>query len=92
LIEGGKQEKNGNVDYNQTAATPWYVDQIPPFDVIIAAANEYGSRSFLKIVGIELMNENSGFSIDDIVVEQQYTFVATDIISWRPDGKTDLNK
>ena len=91
-VEAGSEMKNGNIDYNQVVETPWYVDQIPPFDIIIAAANEYGSRSYLKIVGVELLNENSGFSIDDIVVEQQYTFVATDVRSWKQDGRTEMIK
>ena len=78
--------------YNQEIAGVWYVDQIPPFDVVIAAANEYGARSYMKIVGVELLNENSGFSIDDIVVEQQYTYIATDIESWRADGDQAVDK
>lgn len=83
----------GNQDfYNQQIKGAWYVDQIPPFDVVIAAANEYGARSYMKIVGVELLNENSGFSIDDIVVEQQYTYIATDIESWRADGDQAVDK
>jgi hypothetical protein len=66
----------------QIAMRASYVDQIPPFDVVLAAANEYGERASMKIVGVELMNENSGFSIDDIVVEQQYTYIAIDITPW----------
>ena len=88
----GESDRNTNLTEDQTITNAWYVDQIPPFDVIIAAANEYGARSEMKVIGIELLNENSGFSIDDIVVEQQYTFVATDLISWKKDGaqRTDL--
>ena len=33
----------GTVFSDQEPATPWYPDQIPPFDVILAAANEYGA-------------------------------------------------
>ncbi len=76
----------------QKAMAPNYVDQIPPFDVILSAANEYGERASMKVLGIELMNENSGFSIDDIVVEQQYTYVATDIIGWRPENNAEQVK
>ena len=68
-------------------ATPTYVDQIPPFDIVISAVNEYGARASMTITGVELMNENSGFSIDDIVVEQQYTFIATAISPWTPSEK-----
>lgn len=70
-------------------ATPTYVDQIPPFDIVISAANEYGARSSMTMIGVELMNENSGFSIDDIVVEQQYTFIATGISPWKPASKIE---
>lgn len=70
-------------------ATPTYVDQIPPFDVVISAVNEYGARANMTITGVELMNENSGFSIDDIVVEQQYTFICTNVSGWKPATKVD---
>lgn len=70
-------------------ASPTYVDQIPPFDVVISAVNEYGARASMTVTGVELMNENSGFSIDDIVVEQQYTFIATGITPWKPETKID---
>lgn len=68
-------------------ATPTYVDQIPPFDIVISAVNEYGARASLTITGVELMNENSGFSIDDIVIEQQYTFIATGLTPFKPGAK-----
>lgn len=71
----------------QHSTKPTYVDQIPPFDVILSAANEYGERAEMRILGIELMNENSGFSIDDLVVEQQYTYVATGIKGWETRGE-----
>ena len=70
-------------------ATPTYVDQIPPFDIVISAVNEYGARASMTITGVELMNENSGFSIDDIVVEQQYTFIATGVSPWSTAEKID---
>lgn len=72
---------SGNFE-RQNPMKPNYVDQIPPFDVVLSAANEYGEKASMKIIGVELMNENSGFSIDDIVVEQQYTYIAIDITAW----------
>ena len=71
--------------FNQEETAPWYADQIPPFDVVLAAANEVGAQSTMKIFGVELLNENSGVSIDDIVTEQQYTYVARSIIGWTFD-------
>jgi hypothetical protein len=85
LGSNGEAEVGNDGFEKQTAMRANYVDQIPPFDVILSAANEYGERASMKIIGVELMNENSGFSIDDIVVEQQYTFVALDVTPWKAD-------
>jgi hypothetical protein len=69
---------------DQELATAWYADQIPPFDVTLAAANEYGALSVMKVIGVELLNEGSGVSIDDIVTEQQHTYVARSVLPWTP--------
>jgi hypothetical protein len=52
-------------------ASPWYSDQILPFDVTIAGANEYGAMAAAKIFGVEILNEGWGSSIDDAVSEMQ---------------------
>lgn len=57
-------------------ATPWYSDQILPFDITLAGTNEYGAMTAAKIFGVEILNEGSGISIDDAVTEMQATFVA----------------
>jgi hypothetical protein len=62
----------------------WYPDQIPPFDIVLTAANEYGLVAQMSLRGVEILNEGSGMSIDDIVTEQQMTFVAREINPWRP--------
>ena len=68
---------------DQAPATPWYADQIPPFDIVLAAANEYGAIASMQILGVELLNSGYGVSIDDIVCEHSYTYVATGILPWR---------
>jgi hypothetical protein len=60
-------------------ALPWYTDQILPFDVTIAAANEYGAAASSKVFGIEILNEGFGTSIDDSVMEAQATFIARSV-------------
>lgn len=75
--------------FNQEEVAPWYADQIPPFDIVLAAANEYGAQATMKIFGVELLNENSGVSIDDIVTEQQYTYIARHILPWQYDSNSD---
>jgi hypothetical protein len=58
---------------------PYYADQIPPFDVTITFANEYGQAAVRSIYGCEIMNEGSGASMDDIVIEETMTFVAREL-------------
>lgn len=73
-----------NVGGDQEVASAWYADQIPPFDITLAAANEYGALAVMRIFGVEILNEGYGVSIDDIVSEQQHTYVARTIIGWAP--------
>ena len=79
------QESNlSTVTSDQEVFAPWFSDQIPPFDITLAAANEYGSASVMRIYGVEILNEGYGVSIDDIVSEQQETYVARSLVGWRP--------
>jgi hypothetical protein len=55
---------------------PFYSDEVPPFDITITYSNEYGQMARKEILGVEILNEGSGVSIDDIVTEQTMTFVA----------------
>ena len=57
-------------------ALPSYSDQVLPFDVTLSGANEYGAMTAAKILGIEILNEGSGISVDDAVSEASATFVA----------------
>jgi hypothetical protein len=57
-------------------ASPWYSDQVLPFDITLSGANEYGAMCAAKIFGVEILNEGFGISIDDAVTEMQATFVA----------------
>lgn len=77
---------SSNVSDNYQATTPWYIDQVLPFDVTIVAANEYGQASAMRIYGCEVLNEGSGFSIDDIVIENQMTYVCRTILPWKKLG------
>lgn len=79
------------VDSDQVPAAPWFADQILPFDVTLAAANEYGSLAVMRVFGIELLNEGYGISIDDMVSEMQHTYVARTLLGWRPLGTINLS-
>ena len=53
-----------------------YADQIPPLDITITMQNEYGQAARFSIFGVEILNEGSGMSIDDITTEKACTYVA----------------
>jgi|GEM_PF-4035147 len=54
-------------------------DMLPPFDVTISFANESGSFSKLKIYGITIVDEGSTMSVDDLITEQTFTYMARGI-------------
>jgi hypothetical protein len=58
---------------------PYYADQVPPFDITITFSNEYGQAAVKSIYGVELLNEGSGASMDDLVMEETMTFVAREV-------------
>lgn len=59
--------------------TPEYADQLMPFNITISMANEYGQRAGMELYGIQLLNEASGFSVDDVITAKAYTFVGRKI-------------
>jgi hypothetical protein len=60
----------------------FYADQIPAFDVNIAAANEYGITAKCAIHGVELMNEGWGMGIEDRQADMQTTYLARAVTKW----------
>ena len=54
-------------------------DELPPFDVTISFANEYGFESRMAIYGLRIMNEGQTMATNDIYIENTYQYVANDI-------------
>ncbi len=90
-VDGSSHYNASNVSDSYVLHRPWYVDQLPPFDVAIVAVNEYGKAAQMRIYGIEILNEGSGFSIDDIVIENQMTYVGRSIYPWSRMGSYNMN-
>jgi hypothetical protein len=83
-LPGTEGHKRGIAEFDKqsldiVSQTPFYADQIPPFDITITFANEYGQGAVRSIFGVELLNEGSGASMDDIVIEETMTYVAREI-------------
>ena len=66
-------------------------DELPPFDIIMSFANEYGLKAKLVIYGVRLINEGQVMSINDIYTENTYQFVATDIEYLNNENKYTRN-
>lgn len=56
-----------------------YADEIYPFDITITFRNEYGQQARMSLLGVEILNEGQGMSIDDVTTEKACTFVAREI-------------
>jgi hypothetical protein len=64
-------------------------DMLPPFDVVLSFSNEFGSFSKMNIYGVTVVDEGSTMSIDDLITEQTYTYMARGIqplTNYIPDG------
>lgn len=61
------------------SSTSVMAHQLPPFSVVINAANESGAAGIQVIHGITITNFGTTYSIDDLYVESTYTYIATDL-------------
>jgi len=67
----------------RSLATVRYADQILPFNITIVAANEYGVSSRMAILGVEIVNSESGVAIETMQMDHRYTFLAREVIPWQ---------
>jgi hypothetical protein len=67
-------------------------DQLPPIDITLAFANEYGSLSRQNIYGVEFINDSVTFSIDNLLSEQVMNFVARDVDVMTSAGNMRLSR
>jgi len=54
-------------------------DMLPPFDIVLTFFNEYGLGGKMKIYGVTIVDEGQTMSVDDLITEQTYTFMARGI-------------
>lgn len=54
-------------------------DELPPINVTISMANEYGDKSHLALYGVTFVNEGQVMSINDIYTENTFQFYAKDV-------------
>lgn len=78
---------NNRPDDPPEIVTTALIDQLPPFDITVAFANEYGHTSRMAILGCEFVSEGQVMSVEDMITENQAQFVARDIDPMRPAGE-----
>lgn len=76
---------------DKVIASPNYLDQVLPFDVVITASNEYGAVARMMIHGVEILNVGSSMSINDITTDEACTYVANAITPFRDQGFIRVN-
>lgn len=54
-------------------------DMLPPFDVVLSFFNEYGLGAKMKIYGVTIVDEGQTMSVDDLITEQTYVYMARGI-------------
>jgi hypothetical protein len=54
-------------------------DELPPFDIIMTFANEYGQSAKMVIYGATIVEDAMTFSVDDIFTENTMMYIARDI-------------
>lgn len=54
-------------------------DMLPPFDIVLTFFNEYGLGAKMKIYGVTIIDEGQTMSVDDLITEQTYMFMARGI-------------
>jgi hypothetical protein len=89
LIEKNPFYKAAEALYSRSGTSPWkesnagsypLADSLPPFDITITLNNEYERQgAALRIFGVKIIDEGQTHSIDDLVTEVTYSFMALGI-------------
>jgi hypothetical protein len=66
------------------------VDQLPPFNLTLLFADEYGNSSSQRLLGVELVTSGDIYSIQDMLSEQTVSYVAADFTPLMPLNQSSL--
>jgi intein/homing endonuclease len=90
FLEATHYRSTGVGDWDRFRYTSAIMDQIPPLDISISFANEYGNISYMSILGVEFMNEGMVMSIEDLFMEGTAQYIARDYDPIRSVGNRPL--
>jgi hypothetical protein len=78
FLESAEYRSTGVGDWDRFRYSSYLMDQIPPLDISISFANEYGNLSWMAILGVEFVNEGMVMSIEDLFLEGTSQYIARD--------------
>ena len=70
---------------------PDFVDELPPFNILIRGGNEYGAMASAMLIGVRVTNFGTTFSVDDLFTEATYSYVAEHYIPFVEDWRKTLS-
>lgn len=68
---------------------PLKTDELPIFDIMIVCANEFGASVQMFIYGVDITDEGQVISIEDLLTENQISFIARDIDTFKEFPETN---
>lgn len=79
-------------DFDAVNFSSAVLDQLPPVDINISFANEYGAVSRMAILGVEFLTEGQNMSIEDLLSENVVNFVARDFDPMRSVSQRKMDE
>jgi hypothetical protein len=66
----------------------YIMDELPPFDITISLANEYGAKARMALYGVRIISEGQTMSVNDIYTENTYQYFAHDLQYIKDEDKS----
>jgi len=79
-------------DFDAVRFTTAILDQLPPVDITVSFANEFGAVSRMALYGVEFLTEGQTMSIEDLLTENVVSFVARDFDPMRAVGQRKIDE
>jgi hypothetical protein len=79
-------------DFDGVSYSSVLADQLPPVDIIVVFANEYGATSRMAVLGVEFSTEGQTMSVEDMITENVISFVARDLDPMRSVGQQVIDQ
>jgi len=75
-----------------TFGSPDYVDELPPFNILIQGGNEFGAEASGLLTDVKLTNFGTTFSVDDLYTESTYNYVARHYVPFTDDWRNTISQ